>query len=168
MDVNNIINLKFMNKHHLNLNLTLSITLILTIGLITGYTMGYFRATRNHFPEIKIVEEINPKITTIKLMEVRNGRLYGEVAGQTARIAYNTDGIIDVRPEEKFEIPINQISLKNYYQARDIPENAQFVASKNGKYYYSVFDKRTFSLKPENRLYFSGSSEAEEMGYLKK
>ncbi len=101
-------------------------------------------------------------------MEVKNGKLYGEVTGQTARIAYSTDGITDVRPEEKFEIPINQISLKNYYQARDIPENAQFVASKSGKYYYSVFDKKAFNLKPSNRLYFSSTSEAEKMGYMKK
>lgn len=150
------------------INLTLSITLILTIGLVTGYAMGYFRATRNHFPEIQLVDEVNPGIATIKLMEVKNGKLYGEVVGQKARIIYSTNDILELDKESAFEIPINQISLKNYHQARDIPENAQFVASKNGKYYYSVFNKRAFSLKPANRLYFSSSSEAEKMGYLKR
>ena len=150
------------------INIATSIILILTIGLISGYVIGFFRGTRNIFPEIKIVDEVNPGIATVKLMEVKNGKLYGEVAGQTVRIAYSADGIMDIRPEEEFEVPINSIQLKNYYQVRDIPENTQFVASKNGKYYYSVFDKRAFSLKPANRLYFSGSSEAEKMGYLKK
>ena len=150
------------------LNLLFATTLILTIGLTTGYAMGYFRATRNHFPEIKIVDEVNPGIATVKLMEVRNGKLYGEVAGRTARIAYSTDGIKDVLPEKKFEIPINQISLKNYYQIRDIPENAQFVASKNGKYYYSLFDKQALNISQKNRIYFSDMAEAEKMGYLKK
>ena len=155
-----------MNKEQINL--VISIALILTIGLVVGYSVGFFRATRNHFPEIKIVDEINPKIATIKLMEVRNGKLYGQISGREARMAFSADGILELGKEEKFEIPISQISLKNYYQVRNIPDNVQFAASKNGKYYYSVFDKKTFSLKPENRLYFSSESEAEKMGYLKK
>ncbi|MBN2096288.1 hypothetical protein JW752_02700 [Candidatus Peregrinibacteria bacterium] len=150
------------------INTITSITLILTIGLTSGYAIGFFRASQNRFPEIKIVDDVNPKTATIKLMEMKNGTIYGEAAGRTARIAYSADGIIDVLPGETFEIPISQIALKNYYQAGDIPENAQFAASKNGKYYYSVFDKRALNLKPENRIYFSGASEAEEMGYIKK
>ncbi|MBU1018283.1 hypothetical protein KKA33_04630 [Patescibacteria group bacterium] len=155
-----------MNKEHLNL--IFSITLILTIGLISGYAMGYFRATRNHFPEIQIVEEVNPGIATIKLMEMKNGKLYGEVVGQKARLVYSANDILELDKGSAFEIPTSQITLKNYYQVRDIPDGAQFAASKNGKYYYSVFDKQTLNLKPENRLYFSSTSEAEEMGYIKK
>jgi len=150
------------------INIISSIALILAIGLISGYAMGFFRATRNHFPEIQITDEINPGIATIKLMEVKNGKLYGEIAGQKARLVYSANDILELDKGSAFEIPTSQISLKNYYQARDIPENAQFAASKNGKYYYSVFDKRALNLKPENRLYFSSASEAEKKGYLKK
>ncbi len=155
-----------MNKE--KLNLIFSVTLILTIGLIIGYTMGFFRGTRSCFPEFRIVDDVNPGIATIKLMQAKNGKLYGEVAGQKARLVYRADGILELDKGASFEIPVSQITLKDYYQARTIPENAQFVASKNGKYYYSVFDKRGLNLKLETRLYFSSASQAEEMGYLKK
>ena len=150
------------------INLVISIALILTIGLVTGYTMGYFRATKNHFPEIQFVDEINPGIATIKLLEVKNGKLYGEVVGREARLAFSADDILELEKESKFEIPLNQISLKTYYQTRDIPKNAQFVASQKGKYYYSIFDKRALNISQKNRIYFSDTTEAEKMGYLKK
>lgn len=156
-----------MNKPHI-INLILSITLILTIGLVGGYSIGYFRATRNHFPEIKFVDEINPGIATIKLMEVKNGKLYGKISGQAARLAYSPNDIIELEKENEFEVPISQIQLKWYYQAKSIPENVEFVASKTGKYYYSVFDKKAFNISPKNRIHFNSESEAEEMGYLKK
>ena len=150
------------------INLITSITLILTIGLVTGYTVGYFRATRNHFPEIKIVDEVNPGIATVKLMQMKNGKLYGEVVGRKARLVYSADGILELDEEEKFEIPLNDIHLKYYYQTQDIPENAQFVASQKGKYYYSLFDKRALNISQKNRIYFSNTTEAEKMGYIKK
>ena len=140
----------------------------MAIGLVAGYTMGYFRATKNNFPEIKIVDEINPGITTIKLMEVRNGKLYGKISGREARLAFSSDDILELEKESEFEIPLSAINLKTYYQANSLPENAQFVASKQGKYYYSVFDKRAFSISSKNRIYFSNTTEAEKMGYIKK
>jgi len=156
-----------MIKPH-QLNLIISITLILTIGLLIGYTIGYFRATRNHFPEIRFVDEINPGVTTIKLMEVKNGRLYGQISGQDGRIAYSPNDILTIKEGDEFEIPLNAVNLKTYYQAKDLPENAQFVASSQGKYYYSVLDKRAFNISYKNRLYFSSAGEAEKVGYLKK
>lgn len=150
------------------INITITLTLILTIGLLTGYSIGYFRATTNNFPEIKFIEEINTGIPTIKLMEVKNGKLLGEVVGQKTRIAYSPDKIIDMDTGKEFTIPINEINLKTYYKSNAIPENAQFIASKNGKYYYSVFDKRAHNLSEKNRIYFSSASEAEKIGYLKK
>lgn len=150
------------------INFVISITLILSIGLVAGYAMGYFRATRNHFPEIRFVDEINPGVATIKLMEVKNGKLYGQISGQDGRIAYSPDDILSVEKENEFEIPLNAISLKTYYQARNLPENAQFMASRQGKYYYSVLDKRAFNISHKNRLYFSSAKEAEKGGYLKK
>ena len=155
-----------MNKELINL--IISITLILTIGLITGYTVGYFRATQNNFPEIKMVDEINPGITTIKLLEVKNGKLYGKISGQSARLAFSGDNIIELEKESEFEIPLNEIQLKNFYQAGNIPENALFVASKKGKYYYSVFEKRAYNIKAENRIFFNSDQEAEKMGYIKR
>lgn len=151
-----------------HINITITLTLILTIGLLTGYTVGYYRAAKNNFPEIEFVDEINTGIPTIKLMEVRSGKLIGEIVGQKTRIAYSPDDIVDLDIGEKFEILLNEINLQTYYKTDVIPEDAQFIASKNGKYYYSVFDKRALNLSEKNRIYFSNASEAEKMGYLKK
>jgi uncharacterized protein YneF (UPF0154 family) len=155
-----------MNKEKINIIIVIS--LILTIGLSAGYAVGYFRATKNNFPEIKFTDEINQGITTIKLMEVKNGKLIGEVTGDNARIAYSPADIIDLKIGDKFEIPINNISLQKYYQEESIPSDTLFIASKNGKYYYPIFDKRALGIAMKNRVYFSKSSDAEKMGYLKK
>lgn len=151
-----------------HINLIISITLILTIGLLTGYCFGYYRANRNHFPEIKFVKDINQGTATVKLMEVKNGKLIGEIVGQNTRIAYNSNNIIDLNIGDSFEIPINQISLQSYYKAQDIPKDTQFISSSKGKYYYSIFDKRALNISQKNRIYFSNSNDAEKMGYIKK
>ena len=135
------------------INLTISTILVLTIGLITGYSVGYFRGTKNQFPEIKFTDEINKGIATIKLMDIKNGKLSGEVTGSDTRIAYSPDKIIDLKKDGTFEIPLNEINLKSYYQTNKIPQTALFVASKNGKYYYSVLDKRAFNLSENNRKF---------------
>ena len=150
------------------INLTISIALILSVGLTAGYAIGYFRATRNHFPEIRFVNEINPGTTTIKLMEVKNGKLYGQISGQDGRVAYSPNDILTIKEGGEFEIPLNAIDLKTYYQANNLPQDVQFIASKQGKYYYSVLDKRAFNISNKNRLYFSLAEEAEEKGYRKK
>jgi hypothetical protein len=156
-----------MNKSQI-INITISITLIFIIGLVTGYSIGYFRATVNEFPEIKFTDDINEGVATIKLMEIKNGKLSGEVAGRDVRIAYSSKKIVDLNKGDIFEIPLNEINLKSYYQTKSIPSDALFVASKNGKYYYSVLDKRAFNLSTSNRIFFSNSEEAEKLGYIKK
>lgn len=142
-----------MNNHHLNL--ITSITIILLIGLVSGYTLGYFRGKQSIFPKIKTIGEINEGVTTIKLTEVRNGKLYGQIDGRRGRIAYSSEDIIELKEGENFEIPLNQIQLKSYYQATDLPENTRYIASKSGKYYYSIFDKKAFNLSLKKQNLFS-------------
>ncbi len=156
-----------MNKTQL-INLTISITLILSIGLLIGYTVGYFYATTKSFPEIQIVDEINPGITTIKLLEVKNGQLIGKISGRSARLAYSSDNIMELEIEDEFIIPLSKINLKDFYVSDTIPNDVQFIASSQGKYYYSVLDKKAFNISTKNRLYFKNSQEAENKGYIFK
>ena len=149
-----------------NIHIAIAITIILLIGLTSGYSLGYFQGAHSSFPEIKETEELNPGISTIKFMKLQGGMLKGEIAGQKARLAYSPEQIFDLKPGETFEIPIYQISLGQYYSARDLPEGMQYIASKQGKYYYSVLDPRSFKVTPKNRVYFAKSSEAEKMGFL--
>lgn len=150
------------------INLIISITLILSIGLLSGYTIGYFQAKTRSFPEIQTVGEINSGVTTVKLLEVKNGLLRGRISGRHARLAYTPEDILELGEEEEFEIPLSKINLKNFYVAESLPPGTEYIASSQGKYYYSVLDKKAFNISPKNRIYFSSADEAEQKGYLKK
>lgn len=139
--------------------------LILAIGTVSGYSFGYFRGVRATFPEIKEVADQNPGIATLRFLEVRNGQLNGEIVGQKARLAYSTQNVLSLEPDSKFSIPLNGVTLGQYYSASDLPEGTGFIASRTGKYYYSVLDKRSFGITPKNRIYFSDAAKAERMGY---
>ena len=148
------------------INIIISIILIFSIGLTSGYALGYFNGTRTSFPEIKQAGELNPGIATIKFLTVKNGYLYGKTGGQKARIAYSPDNITDLEPESEFKIPLNNINLKDFYVAETLPEDVQYIASSQGKYYYPILDKRAFGITQKNKLYFKTASEAEKNGYI--
>lgn len=154
-----------MNKSQL-INIIISIILILSVGLATGYTIGCYNAAANSFPDIKTTDEINPGISTIKLLEVKNGYLIGKISGTGARVAYSADNILELGEDDSFKIPIGQINLKDFYFTEDIPDGAQFLASSRGKYYYSVLDSRAYAVTPKNRIFFPTQKEAENSGYL--
>jgi hypothetical protein len=154
-----------MNKSQL-INVIISITLILSVGLATGYTIGYYNAATSSFPDIKTIDDINPGISTVKLVEIKNGYLVGKISGPGARIAYSADGILDLGEDDSFKIPVGQINLKDFYYTEDIPDGTQFLASSRGKYYYSVLDGRAYTITPKNRIYFQSQKEAENKGYL--
>jgi hypothetical protein len=154
-----------MSKKEL-INIISSAILILALGLISGFSVGYFRSARAAFPEMQEVADLNPGIATIKFLKLENGMLKGEIAGQKARLAYSTEHVFDLEPGESFEIPVYEVSLYQYYSARDLPEGTQYIASKSGKYYYSVLNPKAFGITPKNRLHFKTKEEAEKMGYL--
>ncbi len=128
--------------------------------------MGYFHSAKADFPELKQVEDMNPGISTIKFLKLENGLLKGEITGQKARIAYDLEHIQDVQVGQSFEIPVYQVTLDQYYSARNLPEGAQYIASKSGKYYYSILEPKAFKITPKNRLFFKDKNEAEKRGYL--
>lgn len=98
-------------------------------------------------------------------MEVKNGVLKGRISGQRSRIAYSANDILEIEPEESFEIPLKNIRLKDFYAYEDLPEGTQFISSKNGKYYYSILDSRAFNISKANRLHFQNRHEAENAGF---
>lgn len=130
--------------------------------------MGYYRATQSQFPAIKTVSELNEKISTIQLISATNGILSGKVVGQPARLINGPESIQEINAGESFEIPLKEIDLSGYYQTLNIPEGILFIASKSGKYYYSIFDKQAYQIKMENRLYFTDEESAKNKGFIKK
>ena len=140
--------------------------LILTIGFLTGFSLGYFQSAKAAFPAIKEVTELNPGISTIRFLKFENGLLKGEVVGQKARLAHSPKHISDLEPGESFEIPVYEITLYQYYSARDLPEGTLYIASKAGKYYYSILNPKAFGITPKNRLHFKTGEDAEKAGFL--
>lgn len=140
--------------------------LVLLIGLSSGYSLGYFQAKRTSMPEIRIIDDINPRISTIKFLKVSANTLSGQIDGNPVRIAHSPDGIIDLEPGESFSIPLSQVSLASYYTAMELPEGALYIASSQGKYFYHIFDPRALKITPKNRLYFKEESQAKGAGYL--
>lgn len=147
------------------IQLAISGLLVLIIGLSTGYSIGYIQAQKLEFPYIRTVEDINMGMPTLKLLEVKNGSIHGEVSGKSVRLAYNTDDIQDIVPGEFFEIPLNSINLSAYYGPENTPEGVHFIASKQGKYYYSILNPKAFQISPQNRYFFTNENDALRAGY---
>lgn len=153
-----------MTKPHLNNIIFCALTLIL--GGLMGYLLGNFQAAKASFPEITPIQEVNRAVATVKLMEVGHGNLIGKVEGQKVRMAYNSEQILELAPGDSFEIPLDDVSLNLFYLEHQIPEEARFIASNSGKYFYHILDKRSLSITPKNRVFFSTADQAEKAGYL--
>lgn len=66
----------------------------------------------------------------------------------------NWDDILENKNEALFSV------------SQTTKENAFFVASSRGKYYYPINCHLANNLKEENRIYFSTKEEAENRGYI--
>ena len=152
-----------MNKEMLNA--IIAGCLVLAIGLLSGYSLGYYQGARNRFPEIVQVGEVNPGIATMRIEGVREGRLVGSVAGREVRLVLGEKDIRELPIGSSFEIPIVAAGVAE--KPISVPPDAQFVASRKGKYYYSLFDSRGMEIVTENRLYFKSAGDAEAQGYQK-
>lgn len=132
---------------------------------ITGITIGLMISFWSKEAPIKPVPEINPGVATILITDIQDTTLKGKVVGTGARIAYSAEKITTVEPGSIFTVPLNQVNLGSFFAHEQIPEGALWIASASGKNAYSVFDKRAYRIKAENRLYFSSESQAKKAGY---
>jgi len=146
------------------INTLLATLLILAIGLLSGYSLGYYRGAQTRFPELQTVPDINPGVATLRLDGITGGKLKGQVEGREIRIVVAPQDIRTVAIGSAFEVPI---SISTAPVASNIPADAQFVASKRGKLYYSVFDPRANEIASQNRTYFKSAEEAEKAGFRK-
>jgi hypothetical protein len=148
------------------LNLILAGLLVLAIGILSGYSLGFYRGAQSRFPEIQTVADINPGVATLKLDGMKDGKLKGSVAGREIRVVVAPQDIRTFAVGSDFEIPVGSAASVPT-AAPAIPTDAQFIASRRGKLYYSIFDPRALELAPENRVYFRSTEEAEKNGYRK-
>lgn len=62
---------------------------------------------------------------------------------------------------------VNEIDIFKASQTEKSMENAQFVASTRGKYYYVVGSEKANGLSEKSRVYFQTESDAKAHGYIK-
>lgn len=72
----------------------------------------------------------------------------------------------NVKPKELNEsILIKKNELLPEFKNRELEQEKKFVASKNGKLYYSLGCKAANRIKPENEVWFRSESDAIKSGY---
>lgn len=147
------------------LNSILAGLLVLAIGLFGGYSIGFYRARHSAFPEFKDVGEVNPGVATLAFKGTKNGELTGKVTGREARMIIG-EKVFSLGEGQEFGLPKNELCAMAAV-GPEFPLDAQFVASRRGKYYYSVLDERSWGLSPENRTFFKTEEEALRAGFEK-
>lgn len=130
-----------------------SISLVFFSGITFGTSLvGYSRS----------YSAVPRTVPTISLQRIVNQQLEGEVHGAVRFVL--GDEIVPLIPNATFRIPATV--LLTHYSELTIPEGMQYVASKKGKKYYSVYSKAAESIVPSNRVYFATSQEAMDAGYV--
>lgn len=146
------------------LTTALAIGLFFGSGFALGYRDGHKKGLNSHFPATEKIKEINAGMPTMRLERIEKGFIEGRITGGMLRLAANATDIKDLEPEDVFRIPLLNIRLEDLDPASTFPEGMKFVASKNGKTYYGMHDKRALVIRPENRLFFRTEKEALKKG----
>jgi hypothetical protein len=133
----------------------------LSLVLLLGFLLGYIAHALSPTPSAMAVrEEIREMIPVITLQRPQAGYLEGSIKGDARVFVGDT---VQVN-ESQFRIAIPEASQKVKIV---VPEGMNFVASKKGKKYYSVFSPEGEKLAPDNRIYFKTAADAEAKGYKK-
>ena len=117
---------------------------------------------------IQTIPEVNPLVPLIEIEQIKDARIIGKVNKPEIRI---TSGDQVAIPDEfhHFELDIQHLGYIGPQRPlilHEIPQWAAFVASKKGKYYYSLDEKSAKNLSVPSRVYFATQGDAEKAGYL--
>lgn len=134
----------------------------LLLALLVGYLLGRLMSAGPVAPgPLQIVNDQREKIPVVTVEGIVNGEVRGTIDG-TARFFL---GVVPAIPDESgvFRLPAAPF-LRNTVTVI-VPEGMQFVASRKGKYYYTVRSANGERIVPENRVYFRKAEEAEAAGF---
>lgn len=121
-------------------------------------------------PAVQAIDEINPTIPLVEITSIENAQLSGRVNQDHVRIT-SGEQVAVAQDDLSFTLDIQHLGYlgpKRPVIEHVVPEWAQFVASKKGKYYYEIDEKQAKRLSVPNRLYFESEEEAEGAGYNKR
>jgi len=135
---------------------------LLGLAVLCGYLLGRL-LTHVAAPEVTIKQLPDERagVPVVQLSGVQDGNLQGTIIGDVRfflgdeQISPKEDGTI-ASPVGSFFT--NEVVIR-------VPEGMQFVASKQGKYYYPVLSANGEKLVPANRVYFRTAADAEKAGF---
>lgn len=136
--------------------------MFLAVGI--GYLMGRLHESFLKIPKtaLQIVPDKRARVPVVNIDDVQQGMIHGTASGHVRIFGENHMVVPDA--QGVFVIPLS--SLRRTVEIR-VPDGARFAASKNGKKYYDITSAAAARLKPETRVYFRTSEEAERAGYKK-
>lgn len=154
------------NAHHHTLML-----LVLSAGLIFWFgRLSVQYQIQRATPPVQSIEEINPKIPLIEITDIRDTQVFGLVNKPEIRIKSGEQVAV---PDDDLQFSLNiehlgYIGPKRPIVKVTIPEWANFVASKSGKYFYEIDEQAAKQLSPENYVFFKNEEEAIASGYKRR
>lgn len=136
----------------------LVIVLVSIFSAVFGAYSQYIVKTPVH---IQVQSAVPAQNCTIHLKGVKNGELYGTLAG-SGRLVVGTQ-ILQTASLSAFSVPAGP--LLTHIVTVEIPPNANFVASKRGSKLYTVTAAKVRSIPPANRVYFTTKAEGIAAGF---
>ena len=121
-------------------------------------------------PPVQTVSELNTTVPLLTIVDIEQGTLLATSNDPRLRLV---SGDQIVLPDENLELELNLQHLGYLGDRRPvvdhvIPEWANFVASKSGKYFYEIDEKSGRNLSPANRRYFATAEDAKNAGFLER
>lgn len=136
------------------------------IGLILiffGITLDRLYLTHNP-TKTKVIKNQSEEIPVVEILSIGEGSIKAKISGGKVYLKAG-DEIATANEKGELSLPIWDAFVN--FELNPVPENAKFVASKNGKKYYSLDSAMANRISPQNRIYFSSSEEAKNAGYTK-
>lgn len=153
---------------------TLTSRIALSAGLFfVSFTLGRLSwQYQEHLstPPVQQINEINHRLPVLEIIDIKEAQVIGTSSTQDVRIV---SGERVVLPDEEgnFTLDITHLGYigpKRPVIEHKVPEWAQYVASKSGKYFYTLDEKQAKRLSVPNRIYFKSVEEALEAGYRER
>lgn len=132
-------------------------------GGIMGVSYQNWQIVRHRTPVQ--VGDFSQKISFLHFEKIENGILYGSLQGEEARIQIGEQQMESLFPGNFSFSVVDILPLLKKIPA---PEGAHFVASKNGKYMYSLDSPEAAMITVQNRIFFSTLEEGYEKGFQQK
>jgi hypothetical protein len=132
-------------------------------GVLAGITFERWRFFENREPVE--IGDFSEEISLLTFDSIENGVLKGRLEGEEARIVIaGKDEVTSVFPGE-FAFSITEILP--LLQKIPAPDEAAFVASKNGKYFYPLDAPEAALLTVKNRIFFTDEEQAQNAGFVR-